>query len=103
MAAIYSTRFIGQQVTTSTPVIYTVPSGNVAVLRSISMTPAATGLTAAEVSLGSASIVWKVATGTLSVTQTWDGRQVFNAGETIECTCAGANAYFMCSGYLLTP
>lgn len=101
MVAVYSTRFIGQQVATSTPITYTVPTGFVAVVRSISVAPTATGLTEAQVSLSSAAILFVVASGTLHVSQHWDGRQVLNAGEVLQCTCAGSNCFFMVSGYLL--
>lgn len=103
MASIYSTRFIGVQVVAGTPVTYTVPAGNVAVVRSISCTPLSSGLTAAYVAIASAAYIWHVATGTTLVSLDWEGRQVLNAGEGIQAVCTGANCSFVVSGYLLTP
>lgn len=98
---VYSTKLISQLCAAGSTLTYTVPAGYVCVVRDISITPEASGLTLARVFAGGNQIVFSVTSGVLNVTQSWEGRQVFNAGETIEASATGAGVYFMVSGYLL--
>lgn len=100
MALIYSTRFIANPGGPDT-VSYTVPSGQVAVLRSISIFVSDSGqyanllLTSPEV-----YVVFFQATAN-NQTFSWTGRQVLNAGETIQSFCSASGTTLMASGYLL--
>jgi hypothetical protein len=99
---VYSTRFIGQNVSPGSPALYDVPTGYVAVIRDITLVPQASGLTAAQGIISGIAVFYEVTSGTVAVGQYWTGRVVLTPGETLEFNVAGAACNVTVSGYLLT-
>jgi hypothetical protein len=103
VAQIYSTRFaVGARPSGTTASVYTVPSGFVAVLRDVVLTPTGTGATDMLVVLhGVAVIVGVQSTGQFVSTHT-AMRQVFNAGDVIDVQSISGDFQYALSGYLLS-
>lgn len=108
MAAIYSRRLAGPvQVGSVTSVLYTVPSGIVAILRELAVYRDS-GAGATEVRLGINGIggVSRVYVETLSLNdfRVYERRLVLNAGDTLQGRTGnlGLSAVFTLSGYELT-
>jgi hypothetical protein len=103
VAAIYSTRIAeGTASSGSSPVVYTVPAGNVLVLRDISLaqTSGTPGLMAVALSGGPAA--YTVSASALYVTEHEEGRWVFNAGDEIVVDAVSGDTNYFLSGYLLS-
>lgn len=102
MAAVYSTRFFAGQVTAASQVIYTVPAGNVCVVRSISVVITGSGATAdLRVLPANAMLSRGVETSTQAFFL-FDCRHVLNEGEQLEVVHGGTpGSYWVVSGYLL--
>lgn len=81
---------------------YTVPTGNVAVVRDISVVPLASGLTNAELAINGVTRVWEVTAGTSNNSLHEECRAVLNAGEELLFQCTGAGCEVCISGYLLS-
>ena len=104
MAKIYSTQFFNGENDTDGAVLYTVPSGFVAVVRSIDVhhVPSAAGQVCGCV-LGSTFVQLGVAAGTTSYNPPpWSGRQVLTAGQAMEGVFSGFYQQIAISGYLLS-
>lgn len=104
MAFIYSTRFaLGAAAASGPTLLYTVPTGKVAVIRSTRVICAvATG--SFELVLNSVAAYF-VGAGMTALTNAADeGRHVLNEGDTIELTVLSGTVAYVISGYLLeTP
>jgi hypothetical protein len=99
---VYSTRFILGQATTTTSQSATVPAGKVWVLRTVTLVPAASGLTGAQIKVANAGYCWATGAVALGNSAIADLHHVVNAGEAIDCEVFGAAGYYMVSGYQLT-
>lgn len=99
--SVYSTLFLNVNVAAGGSASYSVPTGKIAVVRCISMMPTGAGLTGANLQASGVALIWAVTTGTLNITQHWDGRQVINSGGSIVARNTGAGADWLVSGYLL--
>lgn len=103
MASIYSTKFAALLLTdTSVHTLYTVPSGAVAIVRSIQVLNYGTaGATLNIYDAGNVVIAFFGAVP-LSVDQLWQGRAVLVAGDLIKANATSADFSLRISGYLLT-
>lgn len=100
--AVYSTRFAAVVISGALN-LYTVPAGYIAVVRSVDFlaTGASPGIFAWGLAAG--GIYFAGATGlTTDNAYHWEGRQVFNAGDTIKAITATITGQLAVSGYLLT-
>jgi hypothetical protein len=105
MSRVYSTRFFSDPHFVATPASYVVPAGFVAVLRDVwiylgnNATPAAW-----QMESGTGAVLW--AAEALPFNPQfwfWQGRQVYNAGDTIQVVNTGvAPLDATASGYLLS-
>ena len=108
MATVYSTRFIGAEflaVGGAQPradLLYTVPAGKVAVVRSITTAPSGSGTIGAAVTVDNAFFLYSRQVLEAGATDQLEMNQVLNPGETIHAYASGGNCYFMISGFLLT-
>jgi hypothetical protein len=103
VASIYSTLFsTGDCPASDTITAYTVPTGMVAVLRSVSLVPTGTGSTTMlVVRHGVAVLIGVNATGQF-ISHHIDMRQVFNAGDVIDVQSIAGDFQYSLSGYLLS-
>lgn len=102
MAAIYSTRFLSGLVHASLNISYTVPSGYVAVVRSISGYNAGSGA-GNFVAFNSASgTLFAVVGVVVDATCNLECRHVLNAGDTLTCSASWTSGQATVSGYLLS-
>jgi hypothetical protein len=99
---IYSTRFYGGRPASSPLVLYTVPSGYVAVVRSVQLWVLTSGISVqlAIVATGS-TIVQRLSASATDFT-TYDLRAVLNVGESLEFVGGNGAHQVTVSGYLLT-
>jgi hypothetical protein len=103
MGRVYSTQLFNGALTPGTDVEYVVPSGYTVVVRDIqafNATAASEILFVMNVNLGSGVVLAPPATGALS--ESWNGRVVVLAGQTIYFGCIGAQVDAIVSGYLLS-
>lgn len=103
MPAVYSTRFFAVSTSADENLTYTVPAGQVAVLRDVSFATEGNTSSTAGVYLQSPECLIAYFEGSAEglTTGQWQGRQVFQAGE--EMLCAVETDTFlslMVSGYL---
>jgi hypothetical protein len=99
---VFSTRFIGGVASPTSSLTYSVPSGNVAVLKSINAIAAASGVSVVTINVNNVWTLYVQASLAVNVLYQWSGHQVLNPGDQLECGSAGANTYFTVSGYLLS-
>jgi len=103
---VYSTRFVKAALTASNTTYYTVPTGYVAVVRTMTLawsSLARTGGVGQVLLNGANSFVWIVPiAGSELASANWDGRLVLPAGELIRAaTTATGVVHLTVSGYLL--
>lgn len=103
MASIYSTQFgHGAGTAGATGTLYTVPTGFVAVVRSIGLWNYAGGPGFCAINgPGGDAIFVGSSTGAQGMS-TWEGRQVLNPGDTITYDLVSGDWTWLVSGYLLT-
>jgi hypothetical protein len=101
-STVFSTRFIGGVSSPTSSQTYSVPAGNVAVLKSINAIAAGSGVTVCNINVNNVWTVFVQASLAVNVLYQWSGHQVLNPGDQLECGSAGGNTYFTVSGYLLT-
>lgn len=104
MAGVYSTRFYIGVLPTALTTVYTVPAGRVAVLRDIDGTNGVAGDQYLLLYIAGFFVLNLDANGAssgLARYYNWRGRQVLNAGESIQLQ-ASAGGDIALSGYLLT-
>lgn len=101
MGAIYSTRFANITSSAAGPtVLYTVPSGMVAVIRDVSgLCSGAPGALAIGIN-GTQSFMSALALASLQSFQ-WKGRQILNATDTLDLFVLAGTVQVCVSGYLL--
>jgi hypothetical protein len=101
MATIYSIRMADLTLTAASATPYTVPSGFVAVVRSIQVLSIGSGATGEVLrSGGIGAMAWFTSTLTAQFFP-FDVRAVLNAGESLECLVTTGTARFFVSGYQL--
>lgn len=101
MASIYSTRFAAGSTAAAGPTtLYTVPSGVVAVIRTITLKAGPAATTAQVVIAGLASIATIAALGA-EQTYVQNCRIVLNAGDVLELFVGAGTCDYSVSGYLL--
>lgn len=103
-SAVYSTRFIGQEFSTSYAE-YTAPVGYVTIIRDIDVVNngATPGFFVFLSNLTENYAIWLAKFSDSQQTLSWRGRQVIAAGETIALGQSGTSTLQGCvSGYLLT-
>lgn len=102
MASIYSIRITdGTFAVGLSAVVYTVPAGNVFVLRDIQAWPDTGTTSSLNVVFTGTSIMASIGGITAANPGHWEGRVVFNAGETIKLLVGGGQLEVSLSGYLL--
>jgi hypothetical protein len=106
-ATVYSTRFVNAQLTTTNTTYFTVPAGNVAVVRTMTAawSAPANGQGVGQILLnGANSFVWFFPIQASELASAlWNGRLVLPAGEIIRAAATGtAVTRLTVSGYLLT-
>lgn len=106
MTQVYSTRFYGGQIVAAgETVLYTVPSGSVAVVRDISLTnvtPTDTGQVVIYALIGAGNAdIYRTPLIPTHGFQQWQGRQVVQEGESINLYAIDTTLRAMISGYLL--
>jgi|SRR5215469_8484987 len=102
--SLYSTQFYKGPVGGSTSMpLYTVPAGNVVVLRDLELFLSSAGLFNLQlVGSGASAIVWYISGASANSWHQWQGRTVAHAGDTIQAFCDGSGSLLLVSGYLLT-
>jgi len=104
VASIYSTKLAeGLQAAGSNSDVYTVPSGYVAVIRSIQLYVVSAGAATAIVAHKSVSFIACVNTTAAFQGEDFEMRAVLDAGDIINVTASGVEFSYLISGYLLTP
>ena len=104
MARIYSARLAERSAFTGGPTaVYTVPSGTLAVVRSISMSQDAGALSVGLVLRTGGAILAGVQAAALYVCQPIDLRSVLNGGEQLSFQVIAGTWSISVSGYELTP
>lgn len=106
-ATVYSTRFVNAQLTGTNTTYYTVPAGNVAVVRTMTAawSAPASGQGVVQVLVnGANAFIWFTPIGASETASAlWNGRLVLPAGEIIRAANTGtATVRLTVSGYLLT-
>lgn len=104
---VYSTRFVKSALTNTNVTYYTVPTGYVAVVRTMTVAWTALARSAGVFQIllnGANSWVWVGAIGASEQSSAvWNGRLVLPAGELIRAAAtATGTIHFTASGYLLT-
>jgi hypothetical protein len=102
VADVYSVRFLGEAVTSGFGLLYTVPAGHVAVIRSISVVSLSSGTSDGQLQIGGLFVVYRANPIPAGGSAYWTGRQVANAGESIRTYTGGGPLHWTVSGYLLT-
>lgn len=103
MAAVYSTRFVGQAVeTTGLTDLYTVPTGYVAVVRTIRLCPTTAGTTDCLLQTTTPFVLASAINQPQYTTWSDEGRHVLNAGEVLAIEVLSGTWLVEVSGYLLT-
>ncbi len=105
MAPIYSTQLYNAvKVGAFTGTVYTVPAGATVVVTNIDVwyDDALAGQTSYVV-LGACIFLWHTSAGAEIANQSWSGKQVLNAGQTIAVSSAGIATRYAITGYLLNP
>lgn len=106
MAGLYSTRFFSGLITTALATLYTVPAGNVAIIRTITLGWTASGTTDSTCEVLLTDPKSQVLRQLLPHTggNYWqDGRVVLPAGEKIQAICTvDLSIWCTISGYLLS-
>lgn len=82
---------------------YTVPAGNVAVVRDVTITSSTGGTDAGGWGVPGTAFLGAFRLSSTVPEYRWKGRQVFTAGESIAMIWQGGGFYYAVSGYLLTP
>jgi hypothetical protein len=98
---VYSTLLINAGVLSGGSATFDVPAGFTCVIREVTATPTASGLTSARVVVYGDSYVWAITTGTSEVSQSWSGRHVVPGGQSFAVENTGAGVLWLVSGYLL--
>ena len=101
MAVPYSTQLVSGNFGNNA-LLYTVPSGSIAVLRSISVYCLNTGLLGALGLTTAGPWVMVRTSPTPNATIEWYGRHVLNPNQQLYLVTGGASAYVLVSGYLLS-
>jgi hypothetical protein len=102
MALLYSKQFIAGSAAPGAALNAVVPTGHIWVVRSIDIQTTVTGVTAVSVSIPGVAVIFRAVPPANFSSVTWQGRQVLNAGETLNAGSVGGAAFFMVSGYELT-
>ena len=106
-ATVYSTLFVAVAPTGTNTIYYTVPAGNVAVVRTMTAgwsVPGSTPGTLFVLDRKSGGFVWAVPIAAPSTgSDVWNGRWVLNPTDTIRASSSvTSTVYLTVSGYLLT-
>jgi len=102
MPTIYSTKFYaGTQAAGAQVSVYTVPTGKVAVIRSIEFGAQSAPANSAAVNLFGVAEIASIETVNQYRTVHWDGRTVLDAGDVIAVQAIAGTWSFIISGYLL--
>lgn len=101
---VYSTRFAAWDSSAESPVVYTVPSGFVGILRDLDVTIFGEGAEFDLVDGTSGAFVWVVHnTASTSTSFQWRGRLVIPEGAVVAFEWSpGADVWGVASGYVLT-
>lgn len=103
MTALYSTQFAaGTEAGGSTTVVYTVPTGYVAVVRDIEVGAQSPPANSVAINYAGVAEIYSVDTITQYRTAQWRGRVVLNAGDTINVDAIAGTWTYIISGYLLS-
>jgi hypothetical protein len=104
MATVYSVKLFRVHITgTGFTTEYTVPAGNVLVVRDVIIINTVGAPQDVGLGFNSSGILWLYFPNAVgSAPNLWSGRQVFTAGETIEAYRQSGSSTFSVSGYLLT-
>jgi len=102
MAFTYSVRFGAGTIAAGTAAsIYTVPVGNIAVVRCIAAIPLGTGAANMLAAIVGFANFMGEPTTTVNDGFVWQGRVVLNAGESLQVQAIGQSFQYAVSGYLL--
>ena len=106
MATPYSTQLVNAAYLAPHPlaVVYTVPASSLIVITSVDVwlfNNAANQTSFVEI--GNGILLYRTSAAAEVINQTWTGKQVLTAAQTIQFQSQGANARLAITGYLLRP